>query len=96
VQTLSQRMKDMKSSAKDYWKGSEPQLQELYERLEQTRGPKTESYLAYLRGRRALLEMRANLPENRLLRIWKILPQTTHYYRYFNGWKSIVKDLATS
>jgi hypothetical protein len=85
----------MRSSAKDFWRDSEPQLKELYERLEQLGGPAIESNLSYLRGRQALLAMRANLPENRLLRISKRLPHTLNYYRYFNGWKSIIKDLAS-
>jgi glycosyltransferase involved in cell wall biosynthesis len=95
VATVSQRMKQMRSSAKDFWKDSEPQLKELYERLELLGDPQMESNLSYLRGRQALLAMRANLPENRLLRMGKILPQAKNYHRYFNGWKSIIKDLAT-
>ena len=95
VATLSDRVKNMKNSAKDYWRDSEPQLKELYERLEQQGDARMEPYLDYLRGRLALLSMRANLPENRLLRVGRILPHAQNYYRYFNGWRSIVKDLAT-
>jgi glycosyltransferase involved in cell wall biosynthesis len=95
VATLSERMKNLRSSAQDYWKDSEPQLKELYERLEQLGDARMEPYLRYLRGRLALLMMRASLPENRLLRMGKILPQAQNYHRYFNGWKSIVKDLVS-
>ena len=56
---LLQRLKNMRSSAKDYWKDSEPQLKELYERPEHQGNARMEPYLRYPRGRLALLAMRA-------------------------------------
>jgi hypothetical protein len=40
-----------------------------------------------------LLERRAEFPAGRLRRIPGVLAETGNYHRYFNGWRSIVKDL---
>ncbi len=93
VPALSARVKHWRISAKEYWEQAGPQLRELYERLEQENDLRFEPHLQYLRGRLALLQMRANLPPNRLLRVGKVLPQARNYYRFFNGWKSIIKDV---
>ena len=93
VPTVTERIQQWKSPAKLYLEEAEPQLMELYERLEQQNDPQLEPHLEYLRGRLALLRLRADFPSNRLTRLTKVLPQTANYHRYFNGWKSIVKDL---
>ncbi len=91
--TLSERVKRWKLSAKDYWKDSEPQLTDLYSRLAAEDSPRMEPYLEYIRGRMDLLRFRAELPSNPLSRAIKVIPKTRNYHRYFNGWKSMVKDL---
>ncbi len=93
VQTTAKRMQRWRSSAGEYWKVSEPQLRELYDRLADENSPVCQPHLAYLRGRMRLLQFRAELPENRLLRLGKILPRSRDYHRFFNGWRSLVKDL---
>lgn len=93
VQTVAKRMQRWRSSAREYWKASKPQLQDLHDRLVTENGPKLEPHLAYLRGRMDLLQFRAELPANRLQRLGKILPRSRQYHRYFNGWRSLVKDL---
>jgi glycosyltransferase involved in cell wall biosynthesis len=93
VPTLSERIKRWKLSAKSYWKDSEPQLNDLYSRLAAENDPRMEPYLEYIRGRMDLLRFRAELPSNPLTRVVKVLPKTRNYHRYFNGWKSMVKDL---
>lgn len=93
VQTATKRMQRWRSSAKEYWKASEPQLRDLYDRLAAENNPGLQPHLAYLRGRMDLLQFRADLPANRLQRLSRILPRSQEYYRYFNGWRSLVKDL---
>jgi glycosyltransferase involved in cell wall biosynthesis len=91
--TTSERVKQWKYSAKDYWKDSEPQLNDLSARLAAENNPETEPYLKYVRGRMELLRFRAELPSNPLVRLFKVIPQAGNYNRFFNGWKSMVKDL---
>jgi hypothetical protein len=91
--TMSGRIKRWKLSAKEYWKASEPQLTDLYSRLTAENNPSMEPHLEYLRGRMELLRFRAELPANPLSRIFRVIPKTRSYHRYFNGWKSMVKDL---
>jgi glycosyltransferase involved in cell wall biosynthesis len=91
--TRLEKVKRWKQSAKDYWKYSEPQLTDLYSRLEAEDSPRIEPYLEYIRGRMSLLRFRAELPSNPLSRIIKVIPETGNYLRYFNGWKSVIKDL---
>jgi glycosyltransferase involved in cell wall biosynthesis len=91
--TASERVKQWKFSAKDYWKESDPQLSDLYERLAAEDSPTMKSYLDYVRGRRELLRFRAELPSNPLMRLVRVIPQTGNYNRFFNGWKSMVKDI---
>ena len=40
-----------------------------------------------------LLRFRATMPANRLVRWATILPYTLAYFRFFNGWRSLAKDL---
>jgi len=91
--TVSERVKQWKHSAKDYWKDTEPQLTDLYSRLADENSPSMNPYLDYIRGRMDLLRFRAELPSNPLSRAIKVIPKMRNYHRYFNGWKSIVKDL---
>jgi len=92
--TVSERIKQWKHSAKDYWRASEPQLMELYSRLEIEEDRfMMEPYLKYIRGRMDLLRFRAELPTNPLLRMVSVIRKVGDYSRYFNGWKSVIKDL---
>lgn len=93
LQTATKRMQRWRSSAKDYWAVSEPQLRELYDRLVDENRPQLQGHLQYLRGRMSLLQFRAELPESRLRRLSKILARSRDYHRYFNGWRSLAKDL---
>lgn len=93
VQTTAKRMQRWRSSAEEYWRASEPQLQDLYERLARENDPGLQPHLAYLRGRMDLLRFRADLPQNRLQRVSRILLRSGEYHRYFNGWRSLLKDL---
>ena len=49
--TMSEKVKQWKYSAKDYWKDSEPQLADLYTRLTDENIPGLKPYLVYIRGR---------------------------------------------
>lgn len=93
--TASERLKQWKRSAKGYWEESEPQLTDLYSRLAADDDPAMNPYLEYLRGRMNLLRFRAALPSNPLSRAMKLIPETRNYHRYFNGWKSMIKDLTS-
>lgn len=93
VPTLSQRIQDWRKPARQYSREAQPQLIELCERLEAQNAPGTQPYIEYLRGRLALMQLRSNLPSNRMARLGKILPAVHDYQKYFNGWKSIVKDV---
>jgi hypothetical protein len=42
----------------------------------------------------ALLQSRAEFSSNRMYRVAQVLREMPKYHRYFNGWKSIVKDLS--
>ena len=91
--TISDRVKRWRQSSREYWKEAEPQLTDLYSRLAAENNPNIKSHLKYIRGRMELLRFRAELPSNPLSRAIKIIPKTGDYYRYFNGWRSMVKDL---
>ena len=91
--TVSERVKQWKYSAKDYWRDSEPQLADLYSRLADENIPTIKPYLVYIRGRMDLLRFRAELPLNPLFRAFRIIQKERCYQRYFNGWKSMIKDL---
>jgi glycosyltransferase involved in cell wall biosynthesis len=91
--TVSERVKRWRRSAKDYWKESEPQLTDLYSRLAAEDSPSMKPHLEYISGRMDLLRFRAALPSNPLFRMMKVIPETRNYHRYFNGWKSVIKDL---
>ncbi|HEX4154010.1 MAG TPA: glycosyltransferase [Acidobacteriaceae bacterium] len=89
----SERMRQWKRSPKEFWEDCEPQLTELYARLEKENTPQMEPHLAYLRGRMTLLRERTELPPGRIRRSIQVLRRAPGYVRYFNGWRSIVKDL---
>lgn len=91
--TVSERVKQWKRSAKDYWRDSEPQLAYLYSRLASENNPGMIPYLEYISGRMDLLRFRADLPSNPMLRAIKVIPKMSNYCHYFNGWKSMIKDL---
>jgi glycosyltransferase involved in cell wall biosynthesis len=93
--SLSKRIQQWRTPAKQYSDQAQPQLIELCERLQTQSTPDIQAHLEYLRGRLALMQVRSNLPSNRLMRLGKILPATRDYHRYFNGWKSIIKDITT-
>ncbi len=92
--TFSERIQRWRSSAKDYWKISEGPLKDLYERLEAEKNPKMEPYMQYVAGRMELLRFRAELQGNPVVRVVKVLGQTKNYQRFFNGWKSMIKDMS--
>ena len=91
--TVSERVKQWKRSAKDYWRDSELQLADLYSRLASENNPRMNPYLEYISGRMDLLRFRADLPSNPVSRAIKVIPKMSNYRRYFNGWKSMIKDL---
>jgi glycosyltransferase involved in cell wall biosynthesis len=91
--TTADRVKQWKYSAKDYWKETEPQLSDLYTKLTAEDSPAMEPYARYVRGRMELLRFRAELPSNPLVRLMKVISQAGNYNRFFNGWKSMVKDI---
>ena len=91
--TVSIRVKQWKRSAKDYWRDSEPQLADLYSRLASENNSRMNPYLEYISGRMDLLRFRAGLPSNFMFRAVKVIFKTRNYHRYFNGWKSMIKDL---
>jgi glycosyltransferase involved in cell wall biosynthesis len=91
--TVPERVKQWKYSAKDYWRDSEPQLADLYSRLADENIPSMKPYLDYIRGRMDLLRFRAELPSNPVSRAIRIIQKARRYQRYFNGWKSMIKDL---
>jgi glycosyltransferase involved in cell wall biosynthesis len=90
---MAQRVQRWRSSAAEYWRVSEPQLMDLYSRLEAEQDRRFDPQLSYLRGRMRLLKFRAEMPVGRLLRWAKILSHARDYFLYFNGWRSLVKDL---
>lgn len=93
VPSLWQRIQQWREPAKQYSDQAQPQLRELYERLKTQNFPDAQTQLEYLRGRLALMQLRSTLPANRMVRLAKILPAVRDYHRYFNGWKSIIKDI---
>lgn len=93
VLSLSERLRRWRLSPKQYRDETYPQLTELYERLSSQDNPAIASHLQYVRGRLDLIELRSSLPSNRLLRFTKVLRNRRRYHLYFNGWKSIIKDL---
>jgi glycosyltransferase involved in cell wall biosynthesis len=93
LQTVSQKVDRWRSSAEEYWKRSEPPLTDLETQLAGENDPRLEPSLRYVRGRKELLQFRAGMPANRLVRWVAILPHTREYFAYFNGWRSLVKDL---
>jgi glycosyltransferase involved in cell wall biosynthesis len=91
--TVSKRVQQWKHSAKDYWRDCEPQLIDMYSRLKAENNPAMKTYLEYIRRRMDLLRFRTELPSNYLLRAIQVIPHAGDYHRYFNGWKSMIKDL---
>ncbi len=95
VQTASSRVQRWRSSAREYWDASGPPLGDLYDHIAATDSDRKEEYLAYLSGRIDLLRFRAELPESRVARTLKVAGRSRDYYRFFNGWRSLVKDLTS-
>jgi glycosyltransferase involved in cell wall biosynthesis len=93
VATTAQRVKQWRRSAKEYWEDSEPRLVELRDRLEAENTAQVQPALDYVRGRMELLRYRAELSANPVRRAGQVLGQSGNYYRFFNGWRSMVKDL---
>lgn len=93
VPSLRQRIRQWREPAKQYTDQAQPQLLELCERLQTQNFPEVQTHLEYLRGRLALMQLRSSLPSNRMVRLGRVLPAVRDYYRYFNGWKSIIKDI---
>jgi len=93
VSTYADRIREWRQSAKQYWEQSQPQLMELHAYLESQSDSRYQPQLNYVSGRMELLKMRAALPNNHLSRLAKVLPEVNNYRRYFNGWKSVVKDI---
>lgn len=91
--SLSGRIQRWRRPARDYFEEAQPQLMELHERLQAQQEPNAQPHLEYIHGRLALLRLRAGLPANRMMRLIKVLPAVGNYHRYFNGWRSIIKDL---
>jgi glycosyltransferase involved in cell wall biosynthesis len=93
VPSLKERLKHWKDSPSQYWEESQPRLLSFQERLDLLNDAETLPSRQYIRGRMDLLEKRNGLPKNRLLRLKAVLPEVANYHRYFNGWRSVVKDL---
>ncbi len=93
LQTVSQKVDRWRSSAEAYWKQSEPPLTDLELRLVGENDSRVAPSLRYVQGRKKLLRFRAGMPANRLVRWLTILPHAREYFAYFNGWRSLVKDL---
>lgn len=91
--TASDRVKQWKVSAKEYWQASEPQLIDLYTKLAAENSSSMEPYLRYVRGRMDLLRFRAELPSNPLPRMIKVISHANNYHQFFNGWKTMIKDI---
>ena len=93
LQTVSQKIGRWRSSAEAYWKQSEGPLTDLHRRLADEHDPRFDASLLYVEGRMNLLRFRAGMPVNRPARWLAILPRARDYFRYFNGWRSLLKDL---
>lgn len=91
--STTERIAQWRRTPREYWRDVEPQLTELSERLASANTPRAIESLNYLRGRIGLLERRAAFPENKLARAPKVLSEIANYHRFFNGWRSVVKDL---
>lgn len=96
VPTLSERVGHWHSSAEKYWASAGPQLADLHDRLEAEHDLRFQPTLNYLEGRSGLLRYRAQLQGNWIVRRARILLHTRQYFLYFNGWRSLVKDLTAS
>ncbi len=93
LQTVGQKVERWRSSAEVYWRQSKGPLTDLEAQLAAEKDARFGPSLAYVRGRMALLRFRAGMPANRMVRWVKILPHAREYFLYFNGWRSLVKDL---
>lgn len=91
--TLTERLHSWRTSAEQYWQKAGPQLADLSHRLEKEQDPRLQTTRQFLEGRMELLRFRAGMPSSRLIRWAAILPRIPDYFRYFNGWRSLVKDL---
>lgn len=95
LQTVSQKIERWQRSAADYWQRSEGPLKDLHARLSDEHEARFDPYLRYLEGRMNLLRFRASMPANRIARSAAILPRSRDYFAYFNGWRSLAKDLTS-
>ena len=93
LQTVSQKIDRWRSSAEAYWHQSQGPLTDLHARLQGEADARFDPALRYVQGRMDLLRFRATMPSNRLRRWAAILPHMRAYFLYFNGWRSLVKDL---
>lgn len=73
------------------------QFQQLYELLDERAEsfPNVELAMRELRGKLAHLARRAQMPESRIARPFRVLHEILagSYWRYSNGWKSVARDL---
>jgi glycosyltransferase involved in cell wall biosynthesis len=91
--TVSEKIRRWRQSSKEYWRISEGPLTDLYSRLAAEDSSDMEPHLQYIRGRMELLRFRAELPSNPLVRSFKVVAQADNYLHFFNGWRSMIKDL---
>lgn len=92
-QTTASRIGRWRSSAREYWNASQGPLQDLLDHIDVTHPVRAQQHRDYLRGRMQLLEFRAGLPESRVKRTLQVAAHSPDYFRYFNGWRSLAKDL---
>jgi hypothetical protein len=92
--TFKQRIEQWRASARQYWKDNGPQLADLQEKLAAEIDPRFAKDLAYLQGRSDLLRFRAELSDGPVSRRLQVLAKAPDYFRYFNGWRSLAKDLS--
>ncbi|MGB7985355.1 MAG: glycosyltransferase family 2 protein [Terracidiphilus sp.] len=69
------------------------QLQDLCSYLDKRWGAKFSFSMSFIRSKIRHLNMRANLPQNRLLRLLRVLPEVKNYREFSKGWKSLFKDV---
>jgi hypothetical protein len=70
------------------------QLLELQQKVQRTDSAQRELYLSFFEKKIAYLHMRASLPQNRMVRVPKVLSEIGSYRRFSAGWWSLIRDLA--
>lgn len=70
------------------------QLLELQQKVQRTDSAQRELYLSFFEKKIAYLRMRASLPQNRMVRVPKVLSEIGSYRRFSAGWWSLIRDLA--